>query len=75
LLSNGSIHHNIEYQIVRLKNYRSPGPDNIIAELFKIKQNVLDITLHKIIYQVWTDEIILEEWGEGIIKLIYEKEY
>jgi hypothetical protein len=31
----------------KLQNNRSPGPDNIIAELFQIKQNVLDITLHK----------------------------
>jgi hypothetical protein len=33
--------------MVKLKNNRSAGPDNIIAELIQIKQNVLDITLHK----------------------------
>jgi hypothetical protein len=39
----------IKDKIKKLKINSSSGQDNIIAELFTIKQNVLDITLHKII--------------------------
>jgi hypothetical protein len=65
--------HNIKDVIEKLKNNRSPGSDNIIAGLFKIKQNVLDIPLHKVIYQVWKDEVIPEQWEEGLICPIYKK--
>jgi mannosyltransferase OCH1-like enzyme len=55
----------IEDAIEKLKNNRSSGPDNI-TELFKIKQNVLDIALHKVICQIWKDEVIPEQWKEGL---------
>jgi hypothetical protein len=35
----------IKDAIEKLKNSRSPGPDNITAKLFKINHNVLDITI------------------------------
>jgi hypothetical protein len=34
----------------------------VIAESFKIKQNVLDVTLHKIICWVWKDEVTPEQF-------------
>jgi hypothetical protein len=38
-----------------------------------MKQNALEITLHKAIWQVWKDEFILEQWEEGFICPIYKK--
>jgi hypothetical protein len=63
----------IKDAIGKLKNYRLSGPDNIMAELFTIKQNVLDITLHKVICEVWKDEVIPEQWEEGLICPVYKK--
>jgi hypothetical protein len=54
------------------KNNRSPRPENIIVELFKIQQNVLAITLHKVIFQLWEDEIIPEQW-EGHMPYLQKK--
>jgi hypothetical protein len=50
----------------KLKNNRSPGPDNMISELFKITQNTVYITLHKVIYQVQKVEVIPVQWEEGL---------
>jgi hypothetical protein len=63
----------IKEAIEKLKNNRSPGPDNIIAELFRTEQNALEITLHKVICQVRKDEVIPEQWEEGFICPIYKK--
>jgi hypothetical protein len=30
--------------------------------MFKLKQNMLDITVHKVTFQVWKDKVIPEEW-------------
>lgn len=38
-----------------------------MSELFKIKQNVLDTTLHKLICQLCKNEVISEQWEEGPI--------
>jgi hypothetical protein len=32
-----------------LKHNQSPGPDNIIEKLLKIKQKIIKVTLHKIV--------------------------
>jgi hypothetical protein len=60
-------------RIEKLKNNRSPGQHNIIIELFKIKQNVLDVTLFKVIRHVWDDEVFPEQCEEGLICPSYKK--
>jgi hypothetical protein len=44
-----------------------PGADNIIAELLKTKQEIIEVTLQSIVCQIWKEEIIPEQWEEGLI--------
>jgi hypothetical protein len=58
--------------IERLKNNRTPGPDSIIAELLKIKQEIIQVTFHKMVCQIWKVEIIHEQWEDGLIFCIHK---
>jgi len=44
-----------------------PGPDNIIAQLLKIQWDIIEVTLHKKVCQIWKEGIIPEQWEEGLI--------
>ena len=59
--------------IKRLKNHRSPGPDNISCEL--IKEGVQDLIykMHKVKKEVWNIERIPKDWEEVIMWPIYKK--
>jgi hypothetical protein len=63
---------NVRRAIERLKNNRSPGPDSIIAELLKIKQEIIQVTFHKMVCQIWKVEIIPERWEDGLICCIHK---
>jgi hypothetical protein len=56
-----------------LKSNRSPGPDNIIAELLKTKQEITEVTLQRTVCQIWKEEIIPEQWQQGLIYSIRKK--
>ena len=59
--------------IERLKNRRFPGPHNIIAQLLKKQWEITEVTLHKIVCQIWKEEIIPEQWEDGFIQPIHKK--
>lgn len=40
---------NVRRAIKRLKNDKLPGPDSIIAKLLKIKQEIIQVTFHKMV--------------------------
>jgi len=48
------------------------GPGSIIAELLKIKQEIIQVTFHKMVCQIWEMEIIPEQWEDGLICCIHE---
>jgi hypothetical protein len=52
-----------------LKNNKSPGKDQITAEL--LKQMVDDV--HKVIIEIWKTETMPEEWNTAILCPIYKK--
>lgn len=56
-----------------LKNNKSPGEDEISAELLKHggKQMVDDV--HKVIIEIWKTETMPEEWNTAILCPIYKK--
>jgi hypothetical protein len=58
----------------RLKSNRSPRPDNIIAELLKTKQEIMAVTLQRRVCQIWKEEIIPEQWEDGLIWPIRKKD-
>ena len=57
----------------RLKSNKSPGSDGIVAELLKAGSDVIAEVLYKIIFRIWTEERMPQEWHEGIICPIHKK--
>jgi hypothetical protein len=56
-----------------LKRYKSPGIDQIPAELIQAGGNTLHSEIHKLINCIWYKEEFPEQWKESIIVPIYKK--
>jgi hypothetical protein len=59
--------------IEKLKRHKSPGIDQIPAELIKASGRTICYEVHKLIISIWNKEELPEEWKEPIIVFIYEK--
>ena len=57
--------------IEKFKLYKSPGIDQILAELIKAGGSTICSEIHKLINSVWNKEDLLEQWKESVILLIY----
>jgi len=62
----------VEVAIGKLKNHKSPGTDQIPAELIKEGGRTICCAIHKVI-SIWNKEELPEEWKESIIVPIYKK--
>ena len=62
-----------ELAIEKLKNHKSPGIDQIPAELIKAGVRTIRCEIHKLIISIWIKEELPDEWKESIIVLIYKK--
>lgn len=58
----------------KLRNRKAPGKDNIPAELVKYGGTSTITAIHKIIQQIWTEEILPEDWKEEVICPIFKKD-
>jgi hypothetical protein len=47
-----------------LKNYKSPGSDEILAELIQAGGEMLLSAIHKLINSVWNKEELPDQWKE-----------
>jgi len=63
----------IEMAIEKLTGHKSPGIDQIPAELIKAGGKTIRFESHKLITSIWSKEELPEEWKELIIVPIYEK--
>ena len=63
----------VEMAIEKLKRHKSPGIDQIPAELIKSGCRKICYQIHKLINPIWNKEELLEEWKESIIAPIYKK--
>jgi hypothetical protein len=63
----------VEMTIEKLKRHRSPGIEQIPAELIKARGRTIRCESHKLIISIWNKEELPEEWKESIILLIYKK--
>ena len=63
----------LELAIDKLKNHKSPGIDEIPAELIKAGGRIICCEIHKLIVSVWNKEELPDEWKESIIVPIYKK--
>jgi hypothetical protein len=57
----------VELAIERLKSHKSPGIDQIPAELIKAGGRTIRCAIHKLIISIWNKEELPEEWKESII--------
>lgn len=63
----------VENEILKLKNFKAPGIDNIPGELFKNGGNALCMEMHELIKRIWNDEQLPEEWKTSVLCPIYKK--
>jgi hypothetical protein len=63
----------VEIAIGKLKSYKSPGTDNIPAELIKAGGETLYPEIHRLICCIWNREELPQQWKESIIVPIYKK--
>jgi hypothetical protein len=64
-----------EYEIAieKLKRYKTPGTDQILAELIQAGGNTLRFEIHKLINCIWNKEEQPEQCKESITGRIYKK--
>jgi hypothetical protein len=63
----------VELAIEKLKRHKSPGTDQITAELIKAGGRTIRGAIYKLIISVWNKEELREEWKESIILPVYKK--
>jgi len=63
----------VELAIEMLRSHKSPGIDQIPAELIKEGGKTICCEIHKLIISIWNKEELPEEWKESIIAPIYKK--
>jgi hypothetical protein len=63
----------VEIAIGKLKSYKSPGTDQIPAELIKAGGETLYSEIHGLICSIRNKEELPEQWKESIIVPIYTK--
>jgi hypothetical protein len=57
----------------KLKSHKSPGIDQIPAELFKEGDGTTHSEYHKHIISVWNKGKLPEDWPDSIIVIMYKK--
>jgi hypothetical protein len=57
----------VEIAISKLKNYKLPGSDQILAELIQEGGETLWSEIHKLVNSVWNNEELPDQWRESII--------
>jgi len=62
-----------ELAVEKLKSHKSPGIDQIPAELIKTGGRTIRFVIHKLIISIWNKEELPEEWKESIIVSIHKK--
>ena len=63
----------INVAIDKLKTHKSPGIDQIPAELIKAVGRTICLEIHKLITSIWKKKKLPEEWKKSIIVSIHKK--
>ena len=64
----------VDLAIEKLKCHKSPGIDQIPAELIKAGGRIICYEIHKLIISIWNKEELPEEWKESAILAIYKRD-
>jgi hypothetical protein len=62
----------VEIPIAKLKNCKSPGSDQIPAELIQVWVEILLSAIHELINSVWNKEELPDQWKESITVPIHK---
>jgi len=63
----------VELAIDKRKSHKSPGIDQMQAQLFKAGGRTICLEIHKLITSIWKKEQLPEKWNESIIIPIHKK--
>jgi hypothetical protein len=63
----------VEIAIGKLKRYKSPGTDQILAELIKVGGERLYSEIHKPICSVWNKKELPHQWKASVIVPIHKR--
>jgi hypothetical protein len=63
----------VEITNAKLKKYKSPGSDQIPAELIQAGGKTLLYAIHKLINSVWNREELPDQWTQSIIVPVHKK--
>jgi hypothetical protein len=63
----------VEIAIGKLKSCKSPGADQIPAELIKAGGETLCSEIHRLICSIWNKEELPQQWKESVIIPAHEK--
>jgi hypothetical protein len=63
----------VEMAIEKRKRYKSPGTDQIPAELIKAGVSKICSQIHKLINSIWNKENLPQQWKESITVPVYKK--
>jgi hypothetical protein len=63
----------VELSIAKLKRYKSPGSNQIPAELIQAGGEKLRSEIHELINCIWNKEELHDQWKESIILPSYKK--
>jgi hypothetical protein len=69
----GPNHLEDEIAIAKLKKYKSPGSDQIPAELIQAGSEILLSAIHRLINSVWNKDELPDQWKESIIIPVHKK--
>jgi hypothetical protein len=72
-LGSAPSHLEVEIATAKLKKYKSPGSDEIPAELIQAGGEMLLSVIHKFINSVWNKKELPDQWMESIIVPVHKK--
>jgi hypothetical protein len=63
----------VKIAIAKLRKYKSPGSDQILAEPIQTEGEILLSLIHKLVNSVWNKEELPYQWKESIIIPMYKR--
>jgi hypothetical protein len=63
----------VETAIQKLRNYKSPGTDQILAKMIKAGGETLCSEIHRLICSIWNKEELPQQWKLFVIVPIHKK--
>jgi hypothetical protein len=67
ILTPESISFEAEIAVANFKKYKSPGINQISAELIQSEGEILRSDIHKLVNSLWNNEEISKRWKESLI--------